>query len=161
MATLFKRPTALIRPVAVMADALLAALLMVVVYPAAGRATEPRPWLCRDLPAFSSREPMVYRATARSPRRWRLSLLQFQQGAPHDNLVVETSRPLDQRHAVSGRLAPGTYYAVAQYAGPQGHWICPARSEDESASGYLASFCFSDPAGGCAVRMRVKSASPR
>src|SRR5579863_9837530 len=41
------------------------------------RATEPRPWLCRDKPVFSSGQPMTYDLSLRGGGRWVMIFMRF------------------------------------------------------------------------------------
>jgi hypothetical protein len=114
-------------------------------------AAEPRPWLCRDKPVFSSQQPMAYELSA--PSGWRLFLMQFTPGATHDGFDI--SKTVDG--SSSGHLPSGRYFAVALHdAG--GHWICPAYvREEHPGSGVISNLCYSERDAGCTTRVTVKS----
>ena len=114
-------------------------------------AAEPRPWLCRDKPVFSSQQPISYDLTA--PFGWRLFLMQFTPGAGHDGFDI--AKTVDG--SSSGHLPSGRYFAVALHnAG--GHWICPAYvREQHPGAGVISSLCFAEHEDGCTARMNVRS----
>jgi hypothetical protein len=121
----------------------------------AARAAEPRPWLCRDKPVFSSGHAMSYRLTTNSRSQWELFLMQFTPGGGHDGFdIVQTVRG-----ASSGQLAAGQYFAVALHRA-SGNWICPADVDEDHAGGDISNLCFSGADGGCSVKFVVAPAAP-
>jgi len=119
-------------------------------------AAEPRPWLCRDKPVFSSGHPMSYRLTTSSRTHWELFLMQFTPGGGHDGFDIAQSLA----GASSGQLAAGQYFAVALHRAG-GNWICPANVDEEhSTAGTITNLCFSAPDGGCSVKFVVTPAAP-
>src|SRR5208283_2620792 len=84
------------------------------------QAAEPRPWLCRDKPVFSSTQPMRYQVTMTSRSRWQLFFMQFSPGGGNDGFdIAQTSS-----RTATGQLAAGRYFAVALRSSG-GNWICP------------------------------------
>jgi hypothetical protein len=139
------------------AGALIAALF---VFAAASStfADEPRPWLCRDKPVFSSDRAMTYVANKRGGGRWMMTFMRFDpSGGGHDGFTVVSTRMI--RGAVSGSLEPGQWYAVALYHSG-GHWICPggARESDERTPGVVSDLCFGEDPGSCPVKLTVRPA---
>ena len=119
-------------------------------------AAEPRPWLCRDKPVFSSQQPMSYRVTMTSRSRWQLFLMQFTPGAGHDGFDITQT----VGRGTSGQLAAGRYFAVA-LRNSGGNWICPAAvSEEPSHRGTIADLCFGADEGGCSVEFVATSGTP-
>ena len=118
---------------------------------ASARAGEPRPWLCRDKPVFSSTKPMTYRV--RMAPRWQIFLMSFSAGAGHDGFDIAQSIS----HGPSGQIAAGRYFAVAlRNAG--GAWICPSAVDDKpSHDGTVADLCFGTDGDGCSVELIVTS----
>jgi hypothetical protein len=124
----------------------------------AASAAEPRPWLCRDKPSFSSDKPMTYEESGSGGQRWRIVLMQFEPGAAHDGYEVVASNELAAPGL--GRLEPGRYFAVAMHLA-EGHWICHAssRSPGPDAPGTVRSLCFStEESGACSAKLTVKEA---
>ncbi len=125
----------------------------------AASAAEPRPWLCRDKPVFSSDRAVTYEATAGKGRRWRLFFMQFAPDGPNDGFSIVQSRDLPAgARASSGHLPPGRYYAVALHHSARGYWVCPGsvRERKDSQLGLIASLCFDEASSGCRVRLTVK-----
>jgi hypothetical protein len=112
-------------------------------------AAEPRPWLCRDKPVFSSGQPMSYQLTVKSSA-WELFLMQFTPGAGHDGFDI--TRTIGG--ASSGQLPAGQYFAVALHRSG-GNWICPVDVDEEHAHGAISDLCFSGSDGGCSVKFVV------
>lgn len=120
-------------------------------------AAEPRPWLCRDKPVFSSQYPMTYRATITSRSRWQLFLMQFSPGGGHDGFDIAKTIS----HGSSGQLSAGRYFAVALRSSG-GEWICPPVVEGEPSHGStIADLCFGTDAGGCSVELVVQPSNWR
>ena len=138
-----------------------AALMWVIVLMAArlapAMAVEPRPWLCRDKPVFSSSKPMSYEATSRGGR-WMMTFMRFDPTGGHDGFTVVSARALSGR--VEGALEPGQWYAVALYRSG-GHWICPgnARATDRPAPGVISDLCYGEETGSCPVRLSVRAST--
>lgn len=121
-------------------------------------ADEPRPWLCRDKPVFSSNHSMTYTARKRGGGRWIMTFMRFDPaGGGHDGFTVVSSHMI--RGDVSGSLESGQWYGVALYRS-RGHWICPgnARESDEPAHGVVSDLCFGEDPGSCPVRLTVRPA---
>ena len=119
-------------------------------------AAEPRPWLCRDKPVFSSQQPMNYRLAVTSRSRWQLFLMQFSPGGGHDGF--EIAQMLSRTS--SGQLPAGRYFAVALRSSG-GNWICPPMVTDEPAhSGTISDLCFGTDEGSCSVQFVVTSGAP-
>jgi hypothetical protein len=127
-----------------------AVLLAALAAPSVAIGAEPRPWLCRDKPVFSSQQPMSYQFSATS--RWHLFLLRFTPGGGQDgfDIAKEISSSSD------GSLAAGRYFAVALHnAG--GRWICPSDvSEEPTGAGIISSLCFAEGDHGCAVKFTAR-----
>jgi hypothetical protein len=109
-------------------------------------AAEPRPWLCRDKPVFSSQQPMTYELKADAG--WRLFLMRFTPGGGQDGFDIAKEIASSSK----GSLAAGRYFAVALHnAG--GRWICPADvTEQPTGSGIISNLCFAQSDSGCAVK---------
>ena len=116
------------------------------------QAAEPRPWLCRDKPVFSSGQAMNYRLTTKSAS-WQTFLMQFSPGTGHDGFDI--TRTISG--TTSGQLASGQYFAVALHHSG-GSWICPADVDEDHASGVISNLCFSGADGGCSVKLVVTPA---
>jgi hypothetical protein len=113
-------------------------------------AAEPRPWLCRDKPVFSSQQPMSYELNANS--RWHLFLLRFTPGGGQDGFDIAKEIASSSK----GSLSAGRYFAVALHnAG--GRWICPSDvSEEPTGAGIISSLCFAEGDRGCAVKFTAR-----
>ncbi|HXZ88438.1 MAG TPA: hypothetical protein VEF07_07685 [Candidatus Binataceae bacterium] len=139
------------------------ALLMVAAVILAGApfsrasGTEPRPWLCRDKPVFSSDKPMTWEAANRGGGRWVLTFMHFDPAGGHDGFTVASTQ--DLRGHTSGRLEAGQWYAVALYR-EGSHWICPgnARESDEPSPGVVSNLCYGEDPGSCPVKLTVRPA---
>ena len=117
------------------------------------RAGEPRPWLCRDKPVFSSQQAMSYRLSTNS--QWQLFLMQFTPGAGHDGFDITKTI----RGSSSGRLSAGRYFAVALHS-VGGNWVCPAEANEQPrVAGTISNLCFAGQEGGCSVKFVVTSDS--
>jgi hypothetical protein len=119
------------------------------------RALEPRPWLCRDKPVFSSDKAMTYDATNSGGERWVITFMHFDPTGGHDGFTVESTNDLAS-HA-TGTLAPGQWYAVVLYR-EGSHWICPgnARESDKQAADVVSSLCYGEDEGSCPVKLTVR-----
>jgi len=133
----------------------LAASALAIAMASAAHAGEPRPWLCRDKPVFSSQQPMSYQLTTNSRSRWELFLMQFSPGAGHDGFdIAQTIRGTS-----NGHLAAGRYFAVALH-NVGGNWVCPTEvSEKHTPAGTISDLCFAAQDGGCSVKFTVTSDS--
>lgn len=135
--------------------ALIASILAIAMASAA-YAAEPRPWLCRDKPVFSSGQPMAYRLTTNFRSQWRLFLMQFSPGGSNDGFDI--AKTIDG--SSSGQIAAGQYFAVALHRAG-GNWICPTDvDEDHTPAGTITNLCFASSDGGCSVKFVVTHASP-
>ena len=65
----------------------LAALLITVAAPSS-MAAEPRPWLCRDVPVFSSAKPITWRAIAHGGGQWLMTFMHYDPSGGHDGFTV-------------------------------------------------------------------------
>jgi hypothetical protein len=113
-------------------------------------AAEPRPWLCRDKPVFSSQQPMSYDFSTNP--RWHLFLMQFTPGGGHDGFDIAKEISSSSK----GSLAAGRYFAVALH-NSDGRWICPSEVREQPAgSGTISNLCFADGDSGCAAKFTVR-----
>jgi len=129
---------------------LVASMLAIAMAPTA-QAGEPRPWLCRDKPVFSSSQPMRYQITMTSRSRWQLFFMQFTPGGGNDgfNIAQTIGR------GATGRLSAGRYFAVA-LRNSGGNWICsPVVNEEPTHSGTISDLCFATNQEGCSVQLVV------
>ena len=125
-------------------------------------AAEPRPWLCRDKPVFSSAAALDYQATARPGARWQIFFMQFEPNGPHDGFSIVSSVDLPSHGTErDGTLAAGRYFAVPLYS-RGGHWICPGYTRDDTATkhGSVAQLCYGQDEGECQVNLSVKESRP-
>jgi len=122
------------------------------------RAAEPRPWLCRDKPVFSTSAPARLGLASHDSHRWQLFLMQFDPTGGHDGFTITDSYSVSPgNRAVDANLSAGRFFAVALYDSG-GHWICPAPAHDERSPGTIASLCYSAGGGACGVTLTVRSA---
>ena len=130
-----------------------AALIMLVVAGPA-RAVEPRPWLCRDKPVFSSGGPMTYEVNRRGGGRWVMIFMSFDPSGGHDGFTVFDT--VDVNGRVTGSLERGQWYGVGMYS-EGGHWICSAQAgeNDQVVPGVVRDYCYGRTAGGCEVELIV------
>jgi hypothetical protein len=121
-------------------------------------ALEPRPWLCRSKPVFSSGKTMTYAATNQGSHPWILTFMRFDADGGHDGFTVISTR--DVTGHVRGTLQAGQWYAVALYRSGS-HWICPgwAQETDEPAPGTVSNLCYNAETPGCAVKLTVRPAA--
>ena len=121
-------------------------------------AAEPRPWLCRDKPVFSSDQPMTYELTSSSRREWHLFLMSYSPAGGHDGFDVVKVIDAPRARAATGHIAAGRYFAVALYHNASGYWICPGYAGDRTSGqlGLVSALCFSDDDSGCPVKLTVK-----
>ncbi|HXW83561.1 MAG TPA: hypothetical protein VEJ86_04100 [Candidatus Binataceae bacterium] len=125
-------------------------------------ATEPRPWLCRDKPVFSSDGPLDFQASAHAGTRWQVFFMQFDPNGPHDGFSIVNSVDLSSRGAEhDGTLQAGRYFAVPLYS-RKGHWICPGYTLDQSEGkrGVVAQLCYGEDDPVCLVTLTVKAGRP-
>ncbi len=130
-----------------------AMLMLVAAAPA--RAVEPRPWLCRDKPVFSSDQPMTYDASLRGGGRWVMIFMRFDPSGGHDGFTVFDTRDVTGR--VTGSLERGQWYGVGMYR-EGSHWICSAQAEesDQVVAGVVRDYCYGRTAGSCEVKLTVR-----
>ena len=129
----------------------IAFVALILAIASAANAAEPRPWLCRDKPVFSSQQPMNYRITMTSRSRWQLFLMQFTPGGGHDGFDIAQTIS----RSSTGQLAAGHYFAVA-LRNSGGNWICPpAVSEEPTRGGTISDLCFGTDEGACSVELVV------
>ena len=128
----------------------LVAVTLALAIASAAYAAEPRPWLCRDKPVFSSQQPMRYQLNSRS--QWQMFLMQFTPGAGHDGFDIAKTIS----GSSSGNLSAGRYFAVALH-NVRGNWVCPAEvNEQHTPAGTITNLCFSaEEGGGCSVKFTV------
>ncbi|HVN88382.1 MAG TPA: hypothetical protein VMT61_01070 [Candidatus Binataceae bacterium] len=119
-------------------------------------SAQPRPWLCRQIPVFSSSSPMTWQATKRGAGRWLVIFMHYDPAGGHDGFTVVSTNPVNGQ--TQGSLDAGHWYAVAQYDSG-GHWICPANASASSAgaAGAISNLCFGEDDGACDVKLTVKS----
>jgi hypothetical protein len=131
-----------------------AAMLMLVVAEPA-RAVEPRPWLCRDKPVFSSNQPMSYDASLRGGGHWVMIFMRFDPSGGHDGFTVYDTRDVTGR--VTGTLERGQWYGVGMYR-EGSHWICSAQADenDQVVPGVVRDYCYGRTAGSCDVELIVR-----
>ena len=119
----------------------------------AAHASEPRPWLCRDKPVFSSQQPMSYQLSTNSRSQWQLFLMQFTPGAGHDGFDIAKAAS----GTSNGHLPAGRYFAVALH-NVRGNWVCPAEVREQHApAGAISNLCFAAQDGDCNVKLIVTS----
>ncbi len=113
------------------------ALLLMLLSLALGtaHAAEPRPWLCRDKPVFSSDKPMRFEATSSGPRHWRIFFMQFDPIGGHDGFTVHLSRDLSPASPAQGDLQAGRFFSVALYRAAGGRWVCPGQARQVDGTG--------------------------
>lgn len=118
-------------------------------------AAEPRPWLCRDKPVFSSNGPMTYDAGMRGGGHWVITFMRFDPSGGHDGFTVFESR--DVSGSVTGALERGQWYAVGMYR-EDGRWVCagPAQENHKFVAGIVRDLCYGAAEGGCDVKMTVR-----
>jgi hypothetical protein len=119
------------------------------------RAVEPRPWLCRDKPVFSSAQPMTYDASLRGSGRWVMIFMRFDPSGGHDGFTVFDTR--DVSGQITGPLESGKWYAVGMYR-EGGHWICAAQAEEshQFVPGIVRDYCYGEAEGSCDVKLTVR-----
>jgi len=117
----------------------------------AAHAAEPRPWLCRDKPVFSSQQPMSYQLSTNSRSQWRLFLMQFTPGGGNDGFDIAKTAS----GSSSGHLPAGRYFAIALHD-VRGNWVCPAEVDEQPRSaGTISHLCFAAQDGDCNVKLIV------
>jgi hypothetical protein len=136
----------------------LCALIVIATISGTARAAEPRPWLCRDKPVFSTSGPAHIDMTSHDSRRWQVFLMKFDPAGGHDGFTITNSYELGPgRGHASDNLDAGQFFAVALYSS-SGHWICPGPANETDAPGSLSNLCYSTSGGSCDVSLTVKSA---
>jgi hypothetical protein len=138
---------------------LLVALPAGLIFAASASATEPRPWLCRQIPVFSAEKAMTWRATQRGAGHWILTFMHYDPaGGGHDGFTVVSTHEVNGGEAY-GTLDPGQYYAVALHrAGP--HWICPANASEthDAKPAAISNLCYGEAEDSCDVTLTVSAA---
>src|SRR5579863_7806578 len=131
-----------------------AAAIMLAASPAA-RAVEPRPWLCRDKPVFSSPQSMTYDASLRGSGRWVMIFMRFDPSGGHDGFTVFDTREVSGQ--ITGPLESGQWFAVGMYR-EGGHWICAARAGEnhQFVAGIVRDLCYGEAEGSCDVKLTVR-----
>jgi hypothetical protein len=121
------------------------------------RAAEPRPWLCRDKPVFSSGGPMTYDASMRGSGQWMLIFMTFDPSGGHDGFTIFDSREMNG--SVTGSLERGQWYAVGMYR-EGGRWVCAAQAQEnhQFVSGIVRDLCYGASTDGCDVKLIVREA---
>ena len=125
------------------------------------QGADPRPWLCRDKPVFSSREEVQYRVSSQGGTRWQMFFMQYDPNGPHDGYSIINSAQVPAGGSRDGYLQAGHYFAVPLFS-RGGHWICPEYSHDESfgKSGVVAEICYAAEEPPCTVKLSVKPTRP-
>jgi hypothetical protein len=124
----------------------------------AAYAGEPRPWLCRDKPVFSTSSAAQMSLASHDSRRWQVFLMQFDPSGGHDGFTITESYNLEPGdRSRTENIEGGRFFAVALFDSG-GRWICPAPAHDERTPGTLASLCYSAGGGPCDVTLTVRSA---
>jgi hypothetical protein len=123
------------------------------------RAVEPRPWLCRDKPVFSSSQPMTYDASLHGRGHWVMIFMRFDPSGGHDGFTVFDTR--DVSGQITGPLEPGQWYAVGMYR-EGSHWICAAQAAQthQFVAGIVRDLCYGEAEGGCDVKLTVRESGP-
>ncbi len=136
---------------------LIVGVLLVSTVGGAACAAEPRPWLCRDKPVFSSSGPSRVDLSGHDSRRWQVFLMQFDPSGGHDGFTITNTYDLGSGNRHAGEpLTQGRYFAVALY-NSGGHWICAGPARNERTAGTIANICYG-AGGGCDVTLIVKAA---
>jgi len=126
--------------------------------PLAAQAAQPRPWLCRDKPVFSSPNQAQLTVRRHDRRQWEMFLMKFDANRGHDGFTVTGSYPLRGDSPSSAVVGRGQFYAVALFRATNGHWFCPARVVDNTRPGELANFCYhANNPGLCDVSLTASS----
>jgi hypothetical protein len=131
------------------------ATVVMLVAASPARAVEPRPWLCRDKPVFSSDKAMTYDASMRGSGHWVMIFMRFDASGGHDGFTVFDTREVNGQ--ISGPLEPGQWYAVGMYR-EDGHWICAAQAEEKHqfVAGIVRDYCYGEVDGSCDVKLTVR-----
>lgn len=133
-------------------------LILVLTVSGIAHAAEPRPWLCRDKPVFSSSGASRMDLNSHDGRRWQIFLMQFDPSGGHDGFTVTDSYDVGPgRRQSSVNVPAGRFFAVALY-NSGGRWICSGPAHDERAPGTIADLCYSASGGACDVTLTVRSA---
>ena len=130
------------------------------IFAASVSATEPRPWLCRQIPVFSADKAMTWRATARGAGHWIMTFMHYDPaGGGHDGFTVVSTREVNGGEA-DGTLDAGQYYAVALHRLGQ-HWICPANASEthDARPAAISNLCYGEAEDSCDVKLTVNPAS--
>ena len=125
------------------------------------QAAEPRPWLCRDKPVFSSKEEVQYEVSSQGGTRWQMFFMQLDPNGPHDGYTTINSAQVSPHGSRNGTLPAGQYFAVPLYS-REGHWICPDYDHDQSfgKSGVVADICYGAAGPPCTLKLTVRPSLP-
>ncbi len=143
-----------------LAGTIAAATVVVLTLSATAIAAEPRPWLCRDKPAFSDSHPMRYQVSSKGGA-WQIFFMQLasfsggESRGSHDGFTIVDSRELS-RTPQTGTLPAGQFYAVA-LRNRGGVWICTYGEESPRQPGTISNLCYgADSGSDCLVTLSVK-----
>ena len=88
-----------------------AIVLAAIALSAPAHAGEPRPWLCRDKPVFSSEHMMNYDLSARAGLQWQIFFMTYDPNSAHDGFEITDSKEVGLRGVTqSGKLPPGPLF---------------------------------------------------
>jgi hypothetical protein len=142
----------------------IAATIVTLMFATGATAGEPRPWLCRDKPAFSDSHPMQYEVSAKRGE-WQIFFMQLEtftggeSRGSHDGFTILQSRDVT-RTPQAGNLPSGQYYAVALYR-KGGAWICSYGDEASHGPGEIKKLCYGpEDDSSCPATLSVKSQAP-
>jgi len=135
-----------------------AVVLTAIALCAPAHAGEPRPWLCRDKPVFSSTHMMNYDLSARAGLQWQIFFMTFDPNSAHDGFEITDSKELGLRGVpATGKLSPGRYFTAAMYRQSAGVWVCHKYSRlQPSPKGIVANICYGRQEPTCLVTLTVK-----
>lgn len=102
---------------------------------------------------------MEFQATARPGREWRLFIMQFQLDAANEGFDIVRSTGQLRAEPATGRLDPGSYYAVAMYR-RESHWICPGYAQEDPnlTPGVVRKICYAEDSPPCRATLTVTPA---
>ncbi|MGB6552589.1 MAG: hypothetical protein WBE78_03795 [Candidatus Binataceae bacterium] len=135
-----------------------AIVLAAIAISAPAHAGEPRPWLCRDKPVFSSEHMMNYDLSSRAGLQWQIFFMSFDPNSAHDGFEITDSKELGLNGVpMTGKLSPGRYFTVAMYRQSAGVWVCHKYSRlQPSPKGIVANICYGRQEPTCLVTLTVK-----
>ncbi|MHB8380902.1 MAG: hypothetical protein ACYDC3_00980 [Candidatus Binataceae bacterium] len=137
--------------------AIVVALATIAIY-APAYAGQPRPWLCRDKPVFSSGHAMSYELSSRAGLQWQVFFMTFDPNAAHDGFEIADSKELGLRGVPqTGKLSPGRYFTAAMYRQGAGVWVCHKYSRlQPNPKAIVANICYGRQEPACLVTLTVK-----